>query len=302
VRRVLRIFPLYYAALFGCLVLVPRFVAAPGMTSDVADSLWYWSYLFNVRIAFSGWPEFGFIGHFWTLALEEQFYVAWPFVVLACTPARLARFCIGLIVGAFTLRLFLFTQGLEVAAYVLMPARVDTLAVGALVATLAHRPAGLRRVASWAAPVAWATGSVLGMLFWVRRGLDVEDPVVGTIGFSLIAMFFASILVRALTAECGHSLDRFLRLPALRALGTYSYGLYVIHHPLLFLLPRSWSLQSLQTHIGSYLPAWLLYLLLMAGATFILASVTWHGFERPFLDLKETLAPRQQARSSVAEA
>ncbi|HZJ61945.1 MAG TPA: acyltransferase [Kofleriaceae bacterium] len=88
-RRVLRIFPLYYGVLFLCLVLLPVLGLAPdALLADRRHSVWLWTYLIN-------WAEplgaaIAVFPHFWSLAVEEQFYLVWPFVV-SRTPPRRAR-------------------------------------------------------------------------------------------------------------------------------------------------------------------------------------------------------------------
>jgi peptidoglycan/LPS O-acetylase OafA/YrhL len=94
-RRVLRIFPLYFATLFLCLVLLPHIVDfAPGTLASHRHQLGLWTFTINWVQPF-GADVSGF-SHFWSLAVEEQFYLVWPFVVLAAAGTRLFRICIVL--------------------------------------------------------------------------------------------------------------------------------------------------------------------------------------------------------------
>src|SRR5213594_314733 len=153
VRRVLRIFPLYYGALIIFLVVLPWL--APGnaeLQLMKRDAIWYWTYLSNVRTAYNGWPGFGAIGHFWSLAVEEQFYLIWPVIVLALSRRHLQACCLACIIGALVVRVGLNAKGNETAAFVLTPARIDALAVGAYLAISARGAAGLNRMSRWALP------------------------------------------------------------------------------------------------------------------------------------------------------
>src|SRR5438445_1418758 len=150
VRRVLRIFPLYYGALIIFLVVLPWLRPGnPAVQSMTRDAVWYWTYLSNVRIAHNG-GDFGAIGHFWSLAIEEQFYLIWPVVVLALRRRQLQACCLACVIGALFVRVGLNVAGNETAAFVLTPARIDALAVGAYLALSARGPAGLNPTSRWA--------------------------------------------------------------------------------------------------------------------------------------------------------
>ena len=91
-HRTLRIFPLYYAVVFLSLVVIPNL--PPGLVPSGklanfgridGDELWYWLYLSNFSIARAGEWRHGILGISWSLAIEEQFYLEWPLVVLRCS-------------------------------------------------------------------------------------------------------------------------------------------------------------------------------------------------------------------------
>ena len=285
-RRILRIFPLYYGALVVFLVLLP-FVwrGHEGLAQMREEGIWYWTYLVNVQIAREGWPDFGALGHFWSLAVEEQFYLLWPVAVFLLRRRPLMALCAGAGGLAVGVRLALHLADREAAAFVLLPARVDALAAGALLALAVRGPGGLPATLRWAKPAAAVALAGLAALFVWKRGLPAEDPAVAVAGYSLLAVLFAGVL--ALTLE-GRA-ERWLAAPWLVFFGRYSYGLYVLHHPLLFLKPERLSYGSL--------PGWLLFVGAATGATVLLALLSWHFWEKPFLDLKDRFpyasAPRE---------
>lgn len=286
-RRILRIFPLYYAALVLSMWVLP-FAAAlrPSLDGLAADGAWYWLYLANLRIALEGWPEAGVIGHFWSLAVEEQFYVVWPFVVLALGRRALVNTCVAMIVGSLAFRLLLHAVDEPTAAYVLTPARMDSLAAGALIALVARGPGGLARIAGLARRSGrLGAALLLGLFLWLG-GLDVEHVVVGTVGFSLTAAVAAALLVSVLRAPAASPLSVFFAAAPLRFFGRYSYALYVIHHPLILLRPDGWSIEALAPLVGGWLPALALYVTAFIGICLLPALLSWHLLEKHFLRLK----------------
>jgi peptidoglycan/LPS O-acetylase OafA/YrhL len=300
-RRVLRIFPLYYASLvlmLGVLPLVPAFGTA--LAGVGADGEWYWLYLVNVRIAFEGWPKPALLGHFWSLAVEEQFYLVWPFVVLAFGRRALVRLCAAVMLGSLLLRVLLHAGDLATAAYVLTPARMDALAAGALVALIARGPGGLAAVAPASRIVGWACAAgVLGLVAFLG-GLPAEHLVVGTVGYSLLALLAGALLVSVVRAPAGSRLAAAFTAAPLTFLGRYSYALYVLHHPLILLRPEGWSIDTLAQHVGGWLPAAGLYALAFILLCIPPALVSWHLIEKHFLRLKSRVAYDRRPGSAAS--
>ena len=141
-RRALRIFPLHYAYLAALFLVAPWLLPAAGLAVPATTQAWFWTYsgnvLFALRGTFDGAPSF--TAHLWSLAVEEQFYLVWPLVVALLTRRGVAWACLTAIAGAAALRFALLSHGPELAnaAYVLMPSRMDALAIGGLAATLAR--------------------------------------------------------------------------------------------------------------------------------------------------------------------
>lgn len=315
-RRALRIMPLYFgtlAVLFGVLPLL----AWIGMRSETLGWLfskttnelhdlqsrqhWLWLYLTNVRIGLDQ-QRLGVVNHFWSLAVEEHFYLFWPLVVWALSPRRLLWACLGCIVIAPVFRATLWISGFDpVVSYVLTPCRVDSLAFGGLGALLL-RSASLARLLPrlMLQMGAGATVLLLAMVLGYGR-FDRDDPLVTILGFSLLAAAFMSLTVSAalVPAQSCETRSRLTRLSLARSrltrllsagwlmsLGRYSYGIYVLHHfltePMRRLLP--WNLLTQVT--GSYLAAIVLHALAGLVVSYIVAWVVYHAFERRFLRLK----------------
>ena len=288
-RRCLRILPLYYGALIVFTVCLPLLLPQDeGLRHATATAAWHWTFLTNVLVALEGWHPNGMLDHFWSLAVEEQFYLVWPVLVFVFGRVALLRVCWIVIAGALLVRIGLWTAGYEIAPSVLGPARADALAVGALLALVARGPDGLSRVAAFARPAAGLLGAALAFVFW-GVVLPQRDPVVATGGYSLLAAFFGAVLVIALTASPAGVPGRWLASRPLTFFGRYSYGLYVIHVPLVFVAPAVVGparVSDVPHLLGSQLPALLLYITAASLASVCLALVSWHALEKPFLQLK----------------
>jgi peptidoglycan/LPS O-acetylase OafA/YrhL len=287
-RRSLRIFPLYYGVLIVAFWAVPLLVTpSPAFEGEMLAQSWYWTYLVNFRTAINGWPAFLGLGHFWSLAVEEQFYLLWPAVVLVCDRRTLPRLCLGLIVGGLLLRAGLAVSGQPLAAYALMPARMDALAFGAVLAAARCEPVWWAIARHWARPAGAVAAASLTALFLVEGVLDAETTAVQTVGFTLTAVLSAALLVGAVEGDTRSLPVRVLASRPLRFLGRYSYGLYVFHHLLVFgLAGHLLLLERTPRLAGSQLPGQLFFLVVATGASIAVAVLSWYCWEQPFLRLK----------------
>jgi peptidoglycan/LPS O-acetylase OafA/YrhL len=280
IRRVLRIFPLYYGVLFVAYAIVPVVASPPAGHGD--HQIWLWTYTSNFAAPL-GRAEPAF-PHFWSLAVEEQFYLAWPLVVRLVGRRGVIALSYALVALAIATRVIVRARWGNDAAYTFTPCRMDALAIGAGAAALIRgdtlRRAIVRAQASalGAAGVAMVLGgAVLGHL--LRTGAAMQSA-----GYTLIALGFAILLIAVLPVSGVPA--RVLSFAPLRRIGTYSYGMYVFHAPLhLFVgLP-------LLAHFSSGTAVGLLYACAATLATFVVAALSYHLYERRFLALKQVLAP-----------
>lgn len=206
-KRVLRIFPLYYGVLAFVFFLAPLIPLLRGPTLDylVDRQAWAWLYAINIYIAKQGAWSFSYLEHFWSLAIEEHFYLFWPLVVflLARWPRALIRVSLGTVLGAMLARLIGSLMGLSWwTTYTLTPFRLDGLALGAFLAVTVRQPEGLERLARALPLVVTVVGGLLAVTFgWTRllshQGLELVLPVRA----ALIMVLLACLLVWALVAS-----------------------------------------------------------------------------------------------------
>jgi len=311
-RRFLRIFPLYYGALFFLIVILPSLPGFRG-NQDLAllrhHQAEYWSYAFNVTFSLHPFAERGdyMSFHFWSLAVEEQFYLVWPLVVLVLGRRRLGAFCLLCIAAAPLIRYMLLhglvpeTHG-PFAAYLLMPARMDTLALGGLIAVLALNPDMLRRASRWALPVGAASAAIVAVFYFQEGGLWAYNRGVQVFGYSAVALTFAAIVAMIVGGPAGF-LQAAFGHRVLRFFGKYSYGLYVVHPQIMH-----WTMQLARDHDairtvgGSYLPFLFGFTMVTGGLSVAVAWLSWHLYEKQFLKLKRFVPYGRPRRAIVGPA
>lgn len=322
-RRTVRIFPLYYAIVFLCFIVLPYagqvfdspLVAKKLERFSATDDYqwWYWAYLSNFAMAITGSFQHGVLGVTWSLAIEEQFYLVWPAVVYFCSRPALKRVCVGLILLAIALRFFLvFVHDTHpMVPYVLTPTRLDGLAVGALLAIAAREGAGLPALRP-AAKAALAVGFLaffsvilvdasLGWNEFSRFGYEATEHGLGKlmqlIGYLALPVAFGGLLVLSVTAAPGTALSRVFCSGIMRTLGKYSYALYLFHLPLRAVIRDTLfgpggngsggPLVKFPIIAGSQLPAQIVFWIVCSLATLALAWLSWNLYEKHFLKLKK---------------
>lgn len=285
-RRVLRVFPLYYALLGVVFLLLPLFGSSPELHAVLRDRPLYLAYLANVAIVLHGWQLFP-LDITWSLAVEEQFYIVWPFVVRRLSPRGLLLGLAGTVVVVPLIRTVAWLFGVGwMATHMLTFFRLDGLALGGLVALAVRHGSltpALRRVALCVLAV---VGPLLVVLIETGR-FARNSLLVGTIGYSLLAVFFAALLVRCLPA--GSHLTRLLSHAALCRIGVVSYGIYLVH-PLCWLVVGT-ALATLGMDVDTLTRSPLanagLAVVLPSIAAYGIAELSFRYFESPILALKE---------------
>jgi peptidoglycan/LPS O-acetylase OafA/YrhL len=293
IRRTLRIFPLYYATL--AIVTVGHF-ALPGVfalanisnAALVANA----TYTTNFLLAFRGWgSEPGFLAHFWSLAVEEQFYLLWPVVVFSLSRKALLKIAAIGIVTAPLIRIVLLRTVSYEAAYTLLPARMDALLVGATIALAARSTEG---IPDWAK--ARAVRVTAGLIFAVSA-ISATGELPGMIGSIIIAarstvssIAFGALLVSLISVTELTGWKRFFSAPFARFFGRYSYAMYVFHLAVIFFLPKVISVVSQRALGHEVQPGLINFGLIALAVTVTAALVSWRLIEKPFLDLKDRVS------------
>jgi peptidoglycan/LPS O-acetylase OafA/YrhL len=296
-KRALRIFPLYFTAIAFTFWIALPMARRTGVPHDWAsipssEQIWYWLHISNWRTAF-GFHISEPIGQYWSLAIEEQFYLVWPLVVYLCSSKALLRISLLTALVSFGLRnapfLVPFQAEHSQFLYRLTPTHVDGLTLGSCI-PLIIRNQRLRLLSNNMVDAAVAVCCMAsGLVIWRAKSMHLEDPVLVSAGYGVFAWTFAAILLRTvLKAGSNDPMCLAFRFPLLCSFGAYSYAIYVLH-PLYVELVRdlAWSILP-----RSYWPA------LSIGAGLILSYLvgfcSWHILEKRFIRWKDRLRYRRR--------
>jgi peptidoglycan/LPS O-acetylase OafA/YrhL len=308
-RRVLRIFPLYYGVLALVFFVLPLIPMLRGPTLDylVDRQIWAWLYAVNIYIARQGQWSFSYLDHFWSLSVEEHFYFIWPLVVFAL--ARWPRALIAASLGTASCAILARLGGSLIGiswwtTYTLTPFRLDGLTLGAFLAVTARQPGGLRRLAQALPLTASVVGGVLAATFiWTHLVWQPALGLVLPIRAALILVLLACVLLWAIIAPERSVSSRFFRSRVMVLLGTYSYGLYVYHHFISYLLTANRTDLELAYWLGSHGAAVMTQATLGALASLAMAYVSYEFFEKRFLHLKRRFErPERETEGSSGRA
>ena len=291
-RRVLRIFPLYYATLAVYFLAAPH-VVGPSHHVPFQMQARYWAFLGNYQLL--PWESWSVIGHFWSLGIEEQFYLAWPLIVFACGRRETIGICLAAVVGAFAFRFAELSAGASGwLVYHYTPGRIDGLALGALIALLVRDPLSASRLRRWSPYAALVAVGVLTMLAIRSRGLtnDAANFQMMSVGYSAIALLFAAAVARVVTGDPTGRVAQVLSARPLVTLGTFSYAIYVFHPALLRLVGKA-RLVPAQAQLATHPLIWILaFPLAMVMLSVACGYASWHLFEKHFIALKRHFAYR----------
>ncbi len=272
-RRGLRIWPLYYAFLLAAYLVHRRAFSGIGVAPFV---FYYRNFLGPDRASDI------YVGQFWSLCVEEQFYLVWPLVLYFTAKRLRIPLILFLMCTAFLCRAYLLSRGVDGYVIYRLPfCHMDVLLAGALVAVLIRQGVGkstLRRL-SWSAIGIGAIG-----IFFVgavgSQGYEMRLHTIGMTWFALLCGGMVGLGARG----SGRGMTFILGSSFLGAISKRSYAMYVFHLVPLYLSYKLLArIHRLPLHV---FPA-LLVMLMTGLVTYGMAWLSWRYFEEPMLRLKK---------------
>jgi peptidoglycan/LPS O-acetylase OafA/YrhL len=273
-RRALRILPAYLIALILCGLCGYRPV-----TSHLG-----WLLTYTVNFGQVRGVNFGFADHFWSLAVEEQFYLVWPALVLAVPARHLRGTIVALAIAAAALNLVFAWSGASYLTCFRLPflGSLIPLALGALLAEAEW--AGCSEVRRWLWRLFLAVGLpllVATQVVWFQQVARTSRFYLGTVDVAFGLLSAAALIVLTQRGRAAaNGLAKAFAWPPLVGLGKISYGVYVGHRLLMALWPAVLARLALNP-----LPP-LVNLVALSACSIALAALSWFGIERPLLAFK----------------
>lgn len=265
-RRALRIWPLYFSFLIGCVLLTRYF--SPEAQLSAANVAGLWTFTSNWTMIFNGFPHnAGTV--LWSVSVEEQFYLVWPLLILFLGARQIPTIAIVSIILATVARVVQAAYRAEdIQFWYSTFSHVDSISIGALIAYLTRN--GLPQ---------WANTRRISILV---AGMMVFISLRKIGGLTLAPEWTALVRYPSMTIWCAAVLIAVLgwRSPTNRAfawlvyLGKISFGLYVFH------LAIIWGLEELTDNLFVIIP-------LSFAATVVAAAISYRYLELPFLRIKE---------------
>ena len=313
-RRFLRIFPLYYFYLLLMLALAFWLYSAGYRPNQMLlffrQAPYALAYVYDFFLASKLWVKSDFVVHFWSLSVEEQFYIIWPLIILLTPRKAYKQLFIGAIIAGPLLRAGIYYLYSHHAFSILTPipadgvyalpfSYLDAFGVGAFASQFRIPKARLQFwVLIFAVPLIGYVTEYLAagkIEFWSSLGYPL--PISGLYkeiwGYSLLNYLFA-VTIYAVARE--GLFNRFLELGWMKYLGKISYGLYVYHFILISFINRFFNdtlpLTYEQNQILSAVPAFI--------ATVLVAGLSFKYIEKPIINLKDRFfatAPRPETKN-----
>lgn len=271
IRRILRLFPAYYLFLFGMILLSLITGLFIGYKEDL---IWYFSYLSNYMSFFGVYPAKQF-DHLWTLSIEEQFYIVWPFIILSIPKKNELIVILSIILIGLISKYYLVYNHIDSARH--MPIyHFDTIGLGALLAYLKinQENTGYIFLQKWKDSLL----IIFSILFF-------SHYIFGWLGyfFYVVLAFFIFFLIVKVHFNFNDPIfKKIFENNVLQYLGKISYGLYLFHKPIPSILNLFGS--KINFHFDSHPTVWYISSLLLVV---LIASISFKLIESPLLRLKQ---------------
>jgi peptidoglycan/LPS O-acetylase OafA/YrhL len=280
-KRVLRIFPLYYLILI--IILIPKDFFN---INTVSFSSWsYWFYVQNWVYVYNGLFPDGkdTLNHFWSLAIEEQFYFLFPFIIKYVPKKNLVSVLLLFIAVPIGARYYYFINN-NIGYYVATVSRLDALSIGALLAYLVRE--NKHYLEKYVHLVFYSALGYIIVAILIYQDLHFSNPLIATLGLTAFALLFACVLIYSISNFKNNFLNAILNNKYLKFIGKIAYGLYV-YHWILYVLIKPQLLEMLFNATQLLLVSKVIASSFIFLLALIISYLSYHYFEKRIMSLRK---------------
>jgi peptidoglycan/LPS O-acetylase OafA/YrhL len=282
VRRVLRVFPLYYLSLILFIWIVPHLTNALELGYFAEHQGWFWTFLQNWVLISRPAGGQNVLGHLWSMGVEEQFYLLWPLVfALVRNPKTLLWTMAAILIAFSAFRVWIWIEQIPGISYYqfFLLTRIDGICIGCMVALMQKIDA--RFIGKHLALIVLAFAGFNFLFYYINLKHGDSIPYLGLLGFSTFSMIFGLLVYEIVNRE--HSIfSKMLDIRFLKFLGRISYGTYIFHWPLYLLL-----VVFMPHFFTDSFGHQLMVSLIATVLAFIVGHLSFRYFESYFLALKK---------------
>ncbi|MCW3102508.1 MAG: acyltransferase 3 [Bacteroidetes bacterium] len=282
-RRILRIWPLYYFCVFFGFVIFPWIKVHFGQTPmETADPLYYITFTNNFDFISKGLPDSSVLGVLWSIAIEEQFYLLWPLLLVILPVKHYPKAFILIIAGSLAFRAA-FPDPVLYEHHTL--SCIGDLTIGALGAYLCRQETFRNRIEHLGRPAIIAVYLAFFIIFFSREQLFWGNYYIRVVERMIIALVILLIILEQNFSK--HSFYKMGNFKAVSKLGTISYGLYCLHFIGILITIQLSKMLHMNNNV------WEVLLLETSAAlliTILISRFSYNYYERFFLKLKEKFA------------
>jgi len=281
-RRILRIWPLFFACVIFGFIIFPQIKMAFGDSPrETANPFYYITFLNNFDFIKKGPPDASVLGVLWSVAIEEQFYFLWPLLLFVIPSKWYVHFFIGIVATSLVFRA-IYDNPVYNEYHTL--SCIGDMTIGGLGALWVQNGTGRQSIKKWNRPFLIMLYAIVLVVFLFRKDLLYSLYLVRVVERTFVAVLFLFIIL-----EQNYSRNSFFKVgnfKTISRLGLYTYGLYCLHFIGILIATHLTALLHLNTSIWHVL---LLETTLALLLTILMARISYQYFEKPFLKLKNRL-------------